>query len=423
MDLIIFCFVMLGIYLRPFGTPIWLVSTLGAFFSLLFGSVSLRDVIFVWEMVWNSSLALVGLIVFALALEKLGFFEVLAYYILKLSTHKQTLNLHTWKFYIFMGVFASLLATFFANDGAILILTPLIIALLAHIKNIKFSQNPLIIFLLFVGFMSDFASNLFVFSNLTNIITADFFKITFLDFALMMALPQLFGILASILLFWVFIRKLPKTLKFNVSTKPLPKFSTTLFCVGLVIFLLIGIIGGESFKIPLSVFTLAAAFLSVIWGVFTQKFKISQIAKEAPFGIVLFSLGLFIVVFGLKNIGLVEFLRGEMADYKPLSPFFAIFGVGIFSSLGASVINNLPMVMLGDLALLDSSKELIFAHLLGCNIGAKLTPIGSLATLLWLTSLKRYGISISFLQYMFFSTLITFPVLSCALFGLYLVAG
>lgn len=271
--------------------------------------------------------------------------------------------------------------------------------------------------------MSDFASNLFVFSNLTNIITADFFKITFLDFALMMALPQLFGILASILLFGVFIRKLPKTLKFNVSTKPLPKFSTTLFCVGLVIFLLIGIIGGESFKIPLSVFTLVAAFLSVIWGVFTQKFKISQIAKEAPFGIVLFSLGLFIVVFGLKNIGLVEFLRGEMADYKPLSPFFAIFGVGIFSSLGASVINNLPMVMLGDLALLDSSKELIFAHLLGCNIGAKLTPIGSLATLLWLTSLKRYGISISFLQYMFFSALITFPVLSCALFGLYLVAG
>ncbi|WP_432264459.1 ArsB/NhaD family transporter [Campylobacter felis] len=46
------------------------------------------------------------------------------------------------------------------------------------------------------------------------------------------------------------------------------------------------------------------------------------------------------------------------------------------------MINNLPMVLLGDLVLQDSSNALIFAHLLGCNVGAKLTPIGSLATLL-----------------------------------------
>ncbi|MDL0109358.1 hypothetical protein NYG92_01010 [Campylobacter felis] len=70
------------------------------------------------------------------------------------------------------------------------------------------------------------------------------------------------------------------------------------------------------------------------------------------------------------------------------------------------MINNLPMVLLGDLVLKDSSNAFIFAHLLGCNVGAKLTPIGSLATLLWLFSLKRYGISISFLQYMLAALLI-----------------
>lgn len=419
MAFVIFCLVMLGIYVRPFGIPIWLTSAIGALFSLIFGSVSLNDIAFVWEMVWNSSLALVGLIVFALSLEKLGFFEVLAHYTLKLSTNKQTLSLQTWKFYIFIGLLASLLAVFFANDGAILILTPLVVALLTHTENVKFSHNPLIVFLLFMSFMSDFASNLFVFSNLTNIITAEFFRIGFLEFAFIMALPQLFSIISSLVLFWIlFMRKLPKTLEFKVSTKALPKPSITLFCASLVALLLVGIVSGEKVGIPLCVFTLLAALLSMLCGILTQKLMFKETLKEAPLDIVVFSLGLFVVVFGLKNIGFVELLRDGIQFFNTLSHFLGIFGVGIASSFGSSVINNLPMVMLGDLALLDSAKELIFAHLLGCNIGAKFTPIGSLATLLWLSSLKRYGIYISFLQYMLIASLITLPVLCVALFGL-----
>lgn len=315
---------------------------------------------------------------------------------------------------------ASVLATFFSNDGAILILTPLIIALLTHIENVKFSRSPLIIFLLFVGFMSDFASNTFIFSNLTNIITADFFTITFIDFALAMALPQLFVILATLVLFWIlFTRKLPKTLEFKVHTQALPKPSITLFCFALITLLLFGIIGGEKFGIALCVFTLGVAFLSTLCGILTHKIALKQMLKLAPLGIVAFSLGLFIVVFGLNNMGLVGLLAKGLKHCDTLPLFAQIFSVGISSSLGSSVINNLPMVMLGDLALKDSSNALIFAHLLGCNVGAKLTPIGSLATLLWLFSLKRYGISISFLQYMLVALLIVPFVLFFGLLGLW----
>ncbi|EOB3874560.1 ArsB/NhaD family transporter [Campylobacter upsaliensis] len=385
-----------------------------------FGFVSLSDVAFVWGMVWDSTFSLVGLIIFALSLEKLGFFEVLAHYTLRLSTHKQTLHLQTWKFFVFIGMLASVLATFFSNDGAILILTPLIIALLTHIENVKFSRSPLIIFLLFVGFMSDFASNTFIFSNLTNIITADFFTITFIDFALAMALPQLFVILATLVLFWIlFTRKLPKTLEFKVHTQALPKPSITLFCFALTLLLLFGIIGGEKFGFALCVFTLGVAFLSTLCGILTHKIALKQMLKLAPLGIVAFSLGLFIVVFGLNNMGLVGLLAEGLKHFDTLPLFAQIFSVGISSSLGSSVINNLPMVMLGDLALKDSSNALIFAHLLGCNVGAKLTPIGSLATLLWLFSLKRYGISISFLQYMLVALLIVPFVLFFGLLGLW----
>ncbi|ENN9469258.1 arsenic transporter [Campylobacter upsaliensis] len=420
MGFIIFILTLLCIYIRPLNLPLWVYSSLGAAFCVGFGFVSLSDVAFVWGMVWDSTFSLVGLIIFALSLEKLGFFEVLAHYTLRLSTHRQTLHLQTWKFFVFIGVLASVLATFFSNDGAILILTPLIIALLTHIENVKFSRSPLIIFLLFVGFMSDFASNTFIFSNLTNIITADFFTITFIDFALAMALPQLFVILATLVLFWIlFTRKLPKTLEFKVHTQALPKPSITLFCFALIALLLFGIIGGEKFGIALCVFTLGVAFLSTLCGILTHKIALKQMLKLAPLGIVAFSLGLFIVVFGLNNMGLVGLLAEGLKHFDTLPLFAQIFSVGISSSLGSSVINNLPMVMLGDLALKDSSNALIFAHLLGCNVGAKLTPIGSLATLLWLFSLKRYGISISFLQYMLVALLIVPFVLFFGLLGLW----
>ncbi|EAJ7018508.1 arsenic transporter [Campylobacter upsaliensis] len=420
MGFIIFTLTLLCIYIRPLNLPLWVYSSLGAALCVGFGFVSLSDVAFVWGMVWDSTFSLVGLIIFALSLEKLGFFEVLAHYTLRLSTHRQTLHLQTWKFFVFIGVLASVLATFFSNDGAILILTPLIIALLTHIENVKFSRSPLIIFLLFVGFMSDFASNTFIFSNLTNIITADFFTITFIDFALAMALPQLFVILAVFILFWIlFTRKLPKTLEFKVHTQALPKPSITLFCFALILLLLFGIIGGEKFGIALCVFTLGVAFLSTLCGILTHKIALKQMLKLAPLGIVAFSLGLFIVVFGLNNMGLVGLLAEGLKHCDTLPLFAQIFSVGISSSLGSSVINNLPMVMLGDLALKDSSNALIFAHLLGCNVGAKLTPIGSLATLLWLFSLKRYGISISFLQYMLVALLIVPFVLFFGLLGLW----
>lgn len=416
----LFALTLLCIYIRPLNLPLWVYSSLGAALCVGFGFVSLSDVAFVWGMVWDSTFSLVGLIIFALSLEKLGFFEVLAHYTLRLSTHRQTLHLQTWKFFVFIGVLASVLATFFSNDGAILILTPLIIALLTHIENVKFSRSPLIIFLLFVGFMSDFASNTFIFSNLTNIITADFFTITFIDFALAMALPQLFVILAAFILFWIlFTRKLPKTLEFKVHTQALPKPSITLFCFALILLLLFGIIGGEKFGIALCVFTLGVAFLSTLCGILTHKIALKQMLKLAPLGIVAFSLGLFIVVFGLNNMGLVGLLAEGLKHFDTLPLFAQIFSVGISSSLGSSVINNLPMVMLGDLALKDSSNALIFAHLLGCNVGAKLTPIGSLATLLWLFSLKRYGISISFLQYMLVALLIVPFVLFFGLLGLW----
>ena len=416
----LFVLTMLLIYWRPFGLPLWVFSTLGAVGAYCLNVVDLGDIWRVWAMVWDSTLTLVGLILLTLLLDKLGFFNFLSLVMMNLlSAGKNAIS--TLRFYVFIVLFSAILSAVFANDGAILILTPLIFTLLKEDKS-KHLTSPLIVFLLLVSFLSDFASNPFVISNLTNIITAQFFNFSPLYFSAMMLLPQIF-ILLCFGIFWLYLRRiLPRFIESKSLEKNISRFGIV-FCLGLVCLLLFGILFSHSLGLPLSSFTLLCAFLAFCYGILIKRVQFADL-KRAPFGIVLFSLGLFIVVFGLKNGGILQILSDKLPYFIELPQSLQILSMGFASGIGSSVMNNLPMVMLGNLTIadfaphLDSLESLVMAHLLGCNIGSKLTPIGSLATLLWLESLKIHGIHIGFMRYMAVAFVVTLPVLFFGLCGL-----
>ena len=464
----IFIVTMLCIYVRPFGLPLWIFSTLGAACAYIFGAVNLDNILLVWEITKPSTLALIGLILLSLSFEKLGFFTHLASLITP-RTHP----ISTWKFFVFLVVLGSVVSVIFANDGAILVLTPLVLALFgknlithnlastqtptphnaqlhtpkqnltqhplnspthlhSHLSPMpKFSLSPLIVFLLLVSFISDFASNALVISNLTNIITAQMFSMDFTYFALMMVLPQAFGLLAFVGITWLCFRKfLPRTLHFSPQSTTthnpkLPSKTTLALCYTLIIFLLMSIAIGQKFGVPLYVFLFFTSAIALCYGATFNLIKISTLLKETPISVIIFSFGLFVVVFGVKNAGFIESMRAIFENIQSTPLFVQIFSIGLFSSLGSSIANNLPMVLLGNLTLqsfeLDSLHQttLALAHLLGCNIGSKLTPIGSLATLLFLLKLKISGVQISLLAYLSFACIITLCVLCAALFGLW----
>ena len=466
MGYVIFTLTMLCIYMRPFGLSAWVFSSLGAVCAYGLGVVSLSDIALVWEITKPSTLALIGLILLSLSFEKLGFFTHLASLITP-RTHP----ISTWKFFVFLVMLGSVVSVVFANDGAILVLTPLVLALFgknlithnlastqtptphnaqlhtpkqnltqppldspthSHLSSTpKFSLSPLIVFLLLVSFVSDFASNALVISNLTNIITAQMFGMDFTYFALMMALPQAFGLLAFVGITWLCFRKfLPRTLHFSPQStttyNPKPPSKTTLaLCYTLIIFLLMSIAIGQKFGVPLYVFLFFTSAIALCYGATFSLIKIPTLLKETPISVIIFSFGLFVVVFGVKNAGFIESMRAIFENIQSTPLFVQIFSIGLFSSLGSSIANNLPMVLLGNLTLqsfeLDSLHQttLALAHLLGCNIGSKLTPIGSLATLLWLSKLSIYGIKIPILHYIGLACILSLSVLCAALFGLW----
>nr|WP_255327438.1 ArsB/NhaD family transporter [Lebetimonas sp. JS032] len=132
----------------------------------------------------------------------------------------------------------------------------------------------------------------------------------------------------------------------------------------------------------------------------------------APWQIVWFSIGLYIVVYGLKNAGLTDYLSIILKHLLEINKNLAIIATGFISAFLSAVMNNLPTIMIMDISLKHIGNEaMIYANIIGSNLGPKMTPFGSLATLLWLHVLEKKGVKITFKEYTKFGLIITPPVL------------
>jgi len=112
------------------------------------------------------------------------------------------------------------------------------------------------------------------------------------------------------------------------------------------------------------------------------------VLRQAPWQIVLFSLGMYLVVYGLRNAGLTHGLSALLDRLAASGLWGATLGTGLLAAALSSVMNNMPSVLVGALSIQDSQasgvirEAMIYANVIGCDLGPKITPIGSLATLL-----------------------------------------
>ena len=144
-----------------------------------------------------------------------------------------------------------------------------------------------------------------------------------------------------------------------------------------------------------------------------------EIIKNAPWQVVWFSIGLYIVVYGLKNAGLTEYLTWVLKDLATRGDTIAVVGTGFISAFLSALMNNMPTIMIMDIALQEVGNDaLAYANIIGCNLGPKMTPFGSLATLLWLHVLAQKGVKIGFWQYSKFGMMVTPPILLIVLLSL-----
>jgi len=399
---------------QPKGLQIGTTAIIGAIAAMLLGVVGLDDVWTVTGIVWDATLAFIGIILLSMVLDEIGFFEWAALKMVRLSHGNGHLM------FIYILLLGALVAALFANDGAALILTPI---LLAKMKHLDMKPLAVFAFLMAGGFIGDSASNPLVISNLTNIVTAGYFDIGFWEYARTMFLPNLLAIIASLVVLWLYFRKdIPKYLEVeNLATpesaiKNLTMFKLSWWFLGL---LMTGYFIGDYFNLPVSIFALGGALIFLLIANYYKATKPMMTIKAAPWQVVWFSIGLYVVVYGLKNAGLTSYLADIIVQLQQMGHTAAVIGTGFLSAALSAVMNNMPTIMIMDIAIDEAGHQaLAYANILGSNLGPKMTPIGSLATLLWLHVLAQKGVKIGWGEYMKVGLLITPPVLLISLFGL-----
>jgi len=411
---LLFLMTLLFVIWQPRGLQIGTTAVIGGVIAVALGVVSVDDVRTVTGIVWDATLAFIGIILLSMVLDEIGFFEWAALKMAKLSRGSGN------RMFVYILLLGAVVAAFFANDGAALILTPI---LLAKMKHLKMEPVAVFAFLMAGGFIGDSASNPLVISNLTNIVTAGFFDLGFWEYAKAMFLPNLLSIAASVAVLWLYFRKdIP--LKVNVSELPEPASvirNMTMFRLSWVFLALLmaGYFIGDRYDLPVSLFALGGAVVFLFIASYYRAVKPIMTVKAAPWQVVWFSVGLYVVVYGLKNAGLTDYLADAVTALSSHGEAAAVIGTGFLSAVISAVMNNMPTIMIMDIAIADAGKDaLAYANILGANLGPKMTPIGSLATLLWLHVLANKGVKIGWGEYMKVGLVITPPVLLAALIGL-----
>ncbi|MFB2585500.1 arsenic transporter [Herbiconiux liukaitaii] len=437
--ILIFVVTLVLVIWQPRGLGIGWSALGGAVLALITTVVSLSDIPTVWDIVWNATFAFVAIVLISLILDESGLFEWAALHVARWGRGNGRL------LFVLIVLLGAAIAALFANDGAALILTPIVIQMLFALK---FSPEASLAFVIACGFIADAGSLPLVVSNLVNIVTADFFDIGFARYAVVMVPIGIVTVAASLAVLFLYFRKvIPHRYDPSDLAEPRTAIHDPLtFKAGFIVLgvLLVGYFAAEPLHIPLSVvaatgalalgivasrkpaFLFARARVLPAGGavVGLRRISITKVVKEAPWQIVLFSIGMYLVVYGLRNQGLTDQLAGVFSGISENGVLVTALGVGVIVAVLASIMNNMPTVLIAALAIGAAGatgithEAMIYANVIGSDLGPKITPIGSLATLLWLHVLDRKGIHIGWGQYFRTGIVLTIPVLLISLTAL-----
>lgn len=435
--ILIFIITMFTIFVRPRALNEAYIATLGAVLVLFIGVVSYADITDIVHKISGASITIIATIVMSIILESFGFFHWVAAQLTRLSKGSG------YRLYWYVQILCFTMTLLFNNDGSILITTPILLLILKNM-NLKISEQ--IPYLLSGALIATGSSTPIGVSNITNLIALNIIHMTLYKHTEMMFVPGTLGLLfMSVLMFIVLKNKLPRKLPhpeiqldevfFKNEFHPLKgnlTFDTPSKRTGFMLKLLLFVFGirvllfvASYYGIPIEIVAVSGSIILLAWRWYYLRTNPIDILKKTPWHILLFAFSMYVIIYGLNNIGLTDFLVKLCEPIVNKGLFYASFVMGGLTSILSNIFNNHPALMIGTITLTNMGLDLItlktiyLANIIGSDMGSLLLPIGTLASLLWMFILKQNKVKVTWREYLKLTTIVIPPTVIFTLFLLY----
>ncbi|WP_342600031.1 arsenic transporter [Psychrobacillus sp. FSL H8-0483] len=424
---LVFLTTMLIIFWRPRGLNEAWPAAIGAVIILLAGIVSRADIMDIISKIGGASITIMATIVMAVILESFGFFNWAAARLANLAKGSG------YRLYWYIQLLCFLMTLLFNNDGSILITTPILILLL---KNLRLKPHQQIPYLLSGALIATASSAPIGVSNIVNLIALNIVHMSLWMHTAMMFVPATLGLLfMSYLMYIVVKKKLPKTLpdsaidieesfftqnfhplKTKISIESKQKRTKFMLKVLLFVFIMRCLLFVASYiNVPIEIVAVLGSVVLLLWRWYHLRTNPVDILKKTPWHILIFAFSMYVIIYGLNNVGLTALLVQWFEPIVNQGLFQASFIMGGLVSVLSNLFNNHPALMIGTITLTEMGldpitlKTIYLANIIGSDMGSLLLPIGTLASLIWMHILRKSKIKITWKDYLSV-TLIVIPI-------------
>lgn len=399
-----------GVIMRPFGLPefIWAVS--GAVLLLLFELISFSTAWTGMNKGTDVYLFLTGMMMLSEAARQEGLFTWLAGHATRFAGGSPV------KLFVLIYVVGLIVTTFMSNDATAVVLTP---AVAAAVQSAKV-KHPLP-YLFICAFIANAASFMLPISNPVNLVIYGAHMPALPVWLKSYLLPSLFSVMITFLMLFLTQRKaLREPVESGIKTDSLSGGGKIALGGIILTIAVLMVASGRDWQLGLPT-AVAGVFTALVMSLICKRNPISVI-RNISWGVFPLVAGLFVLVEALRQVGLVETISHLLAVHARAQPGATAWFSGMGLAIGCNLVNNLPAGLIAGSATAGGHlPELVkSAILIGVDLGPNLSVTGSLATILWLTELRRYGQTVGAWQFLKLGVMVMLPALCGALLALWI---
>ena len=396
-----------GVIIRPFSWPEFIWAGLGAILLVALGLLPLGEA---WDGVRKGTdvyLFLIGMMLLAELARQEGLFDWLAARAVVAARRSPT------RLFTLVYLVGTVVTVFLSNDATAVVLTP---AVAAVVKAAK-AEEPLP-YLFICAFIANAASFVLPISNPAKLVIYGSHMPSLLQWLPQYALPSLLSIGATYaVLRWTQRSKLREPIDADIDV---PALSTAgrLAALGIALTAIVLLVS-SAFDIELGLPTFLAGVAASVLVLFKSENGVGTVLRGVSWGVLPLVAGLFVLVQALEQTGVTAALAREVHQLLAWSVGGAAWITGVVLAIGTNVVNNLPAGLVAGrvVELAQVPERVRSAVLIGIDLGPNLSVTGSLATILWLTALRREGQTVGAWTFLKLGALVMPPALLLALAG------